>query len=395
MSDTPTAPTGDHDVREPTSPDNTTDEHQHPQRLELTIHHRNTPHTLTLPATATLHDLTLHLEHHLNIPASHQKLLITPPPPRHLIPGTLKPPLPATQAALPLTTTLPLTSPRFKLTILGSPVPEVTTLNAQGAAQAAREHRRLTTHAQYAATATPSAVSASLSRIHTLSSHDPTSQYTFHRLVPLAHLPNPQRSHAFLARLRDDPGIRSAMRLHQFSVPVLTEMDPVEHTTAHSRTLGLNRNKGEVIELRLRTDAYDGYRDYRTIRKTLCHELAHCVHSEHDRLFWALTARIEREVERGDYTRSGRVLGANAGGAGGDEFYNPGEWEAVQREGLVVDEKGWTGGSFVLGADGGSVGESSGQGTGGGGGGGSMREILAKAAEERMKRERERERDGQ
>ncbi|PYI27221.1 WLM-domain-containing protein [Aspergillus indologenus CBS 114.80] len=385
MSDTPTPPTGDHD---------------HPQQLELTIHHRNTPHTLTLPATATLHDLTLHLEHHLHIPAAHQKLLITPPPPRHLIPGTLKPPLPATQAALPLTTTLPLTSPRFKLTLLGAPAPDVTTLHAQGAAHAAGEHRRRTTHAQYAATATPAAVAAARSRIHTISSgSDPTAQYTFHRLVPLAHLPDPPRSHAFLARLRDDPGIRAAMRRHRFSVPVLTEMDPAEHTTAHARTLGLNRNHGEVIELRLRTDAYDGYRDYRTIRKTLCHELAHCVHSEHDRLFWELTARIEREVESADYTRSGRVLGANAGGAGGDEFYNPAEWEAVQREGLVVDEKGWTGGSFVLGADGASVGESSGPGTGGGGGGGggggSMREILAKAAEERMKRDRERERDGQ
>ncbi len=63
-------------------------------------------------------------------------------------------------------------------------------------------------------------------------------------------------------------------------------MDPAEHTTSESRTLGLNRNKGEVIELRLRTDAYDGYRDYRTIRKTLCHELAHGVFSEHDRDVW-------------------------------------------------------------------------------------------------------------
>ncbi|RAK71635.1 putative zinc metalloproteinase, partial [Aspergillus fijiensis CBS 313.89] len=296
----------------------------------------------------------------------------------------------------PLLTTLPLTSPRFKLTVLGSPSPEITALNAQGADRAARERLRRTTHAQYAATATPAAVASSLSRIHTLSSGaaDPQQQYTFHRLLPLPHLPNPQRSHDFLARLRDDPGIRSAMRLHKFSVPVLTEMDPVEHTTAHSRTLGLNRNKGEVIELRLRTDAYDGYRDYRTIRKTLCHELAHCVHSDHDRLFWELTGQIEREVERGDYTRSGRVLGVNSRGVGGggvvDEFYNPGEWEEVQRDGLVVDEKGWTGGSFVLGAEGGSEGEGGTRSQAQATGGGSMREILAKAAEERMKRERER-----
>ncbi|KKK13300.1 zinc metalloprotein, partial [Aspergillus ochraceoroseus] len=95
------------------------------------------------------------------------------------------------------------------------------------------------------------------------------------------------------------------MHKHRFSVPLLTEMNPAEHTTTESRTLGLNRNKGEVIELRLRTDAYDGYRDYRTIRKTLCHELAHCVHSEHDRDFWDLTAQIEREVERADWKGAG------------------------------------------------------------------------------------------
>ncbi|PYH48458.1 putative zinc metalloproteinase [Aspergillus saccharolyticus JOP 1030-1] len=305
-----------------------------PDQLQLTIHHRNKPHTLTLPSTATLHDLTLALETTLNIPTHHQKLLITPP--SASLPGTLKPPLPPSHATLSLSTTLPLTSPRFKLTIFGTPSADIQTLNAQGATQSAREQRRRTTHAQYAATATPASVASSLSRIHTLSSPSgtPDAQYTFHRLLPLPHLPNPARSLDFLTRLRDDPGIRSAMRIHKFSVPLLTEMDPIEHTTSHSRTLGLNRNKGEVIELRLRTDAYDGYRDYRTIRKTLCHELAHCVHSDHDRLFWELTSRIEKEVERGDYTRSGRVLGAGAGaGVGMDEFYNPGEWEETLREG--------------------------------------------------------------
>lgn len=50
-------------------------------------------------------------------------------------------------------------------------------------------------------------------------------------------------------------------------------MDPLSNTqSSHegtTRLLGLNRNRGEVIELRLRTDAYDGYRDYKTIRNTL------------------------------------------------------------------------------------------------------------------------------
>ena len=173
------------------------------------------------------------------------------------------------------------------------------------------------------------------------------------------------------------------MSKHKFSVPVLTEMDPALHTTMDSRTLGLNRNKGEVIELRLRTDAYDGYRDYRTIRKTLCHELAHCVFSEHDRDFWDLTNQIEKEVETADWKGGGKRLTEM-------DFYNPGDWEN-ERDEEIVDEKGWTGGEFVLGGIGGRSegGRAAGGNAAGGGHVESRRELLAKAAEERMKKQRE------
>lgn len=144
-------------------------------------------------------------------------------------------------------------------------------------------------------------------------------------------------------------------------------MNPAEHTTMDSRTLGLNRNKGEVIELRLRTDAYDGYRDYRTIRKTLCHELAHCEVSEHNREFWDLTGQIEKEVERADY------WGGKGRSVGDEEFYNPVDWEEMGSEG-VVDHGGWTGGEFVLGGLNSSAGE-----------GLTRREIMARAAESRTK----------
>ncbi|EHK99109.1 putative Ubiquitin and WLM domain-containing protein [Glarea lozoyensis 74030] len=147
------------------------------------------------------------------------------------------------------------------------------------------------------------------------------------------------------------------MRDHQFTVGLLTEMNPVEHTQSNhegtSRTLGLNRNQGEVIELRLRTDA-----------NTLCHELAHNVHGPHDRKFWDLCKQIEKEVDLA--TSSGRTIGER------EEYYDGGHGEDVD------DHGGWTGGEFVVG---GSV--------AGGGGGLSRREVLAKAAEERMKRLRE------
>lgn len=145
------------------------------------------------------------------------------------------------------------------------------------------------------------------------------------------------------------------------------------HTTHESRTLGLNRNRGEVIELRLRTDAYDGYRDYKTIRKTLCHELSHNVWGEHDRNFWELTKEIEREVERNDWSRGGNTVGGH-----GAEFYNP-EDEGIDDEDFL-DEGGWTGGEFVLGGLGGSGGAQQGL---------SRRDIMAKAAEERARKAKE------
>jgi len=150
-------------------------------------------------------------------------------------------------------------------------------------------------------------------------------------------------------------------------------MDPAEHTTHESRTLGLNRNKGEVIELRLRTDAYDGYRDYNTIRKTLCHELAHNVFGDHDRDFWNLCGQVEREVESGDWRSGGHRVSE-------EEFYTP-QLSDGRGEG-VADHGGWTGGEYVLGV-GASVAQSGAQGRVEPL---SRREVLAKAAEERAKR---------
>ena len=331
--------------------------------MTLTVHHSGTTYSFTLPHTATLQDLASNAAATLNIPVENQKFLAAPKP------GLLKPPFPATK----LDSLLQLDSPRFKVTLLGSPSEVVESLNAQGTEAKRRAAAR--DSARAAAASTSRRPARSTGGVHTLTSSNSSNNYTFHRLVPLNFLPNPSKSVTFLARLRDDPGIRSAMAKHRFSVPVLTEMDPAEHTTMSSRTLGLNRNRGEVIELRLRTDAYDGYRDYRTIRKTLCHELAHCVFGEHDDNFWALTRQIEKEVDTADYRSNGKRLTDQ-------EFYDPGDWERSSRE-EHIDERGWTGGEYVLGGLGNSSGSAS------KGGAESRREILAKAAEERMRRQRE------
>ncbi|GAB7366636.1 hypothetical protein MBLNU230_g8619t1 [Neophaeotheca triangularis] len=332
----------------PSPPDD--DQDSPPPALELTILLHNKPITLPFHSTtATIQDLSETVSTLLQIPPSNQKFLITPKT------GLLKPPFP--NPSLPLSD---LTTK--KILLLGTTTTELSNL------ETALESRRLQIQARQKSLSAGRKTTAYKSVDSAKTQAE--ARYTFHSIKPLPYLPNPARSKQYLETLASDPGIKAAMRKHQFSVGLLTEMDPVMHTTHESKTLGLNRNRGEVIELRLRTDGGDGYRDYKVIRKTLCHELAHNVHGEHDRKFWDLMKVIETEVERGDWTRGGRSVGGQ-----GAEFYNPGD-EGVG-EGEFEDEGGWVGGEYVLGG-GGSAGE-----------GLSRRDVIARAAEERVKRQRE------
>jgi len=313
------------------------------QPISITFTHHGTPHTYTFPPTSTLTDLSTRIHANLSIPPTNQKFVITPKL------GVLKPPFPTPSP--PLTTLL-----SKKILLLAPTAAEIATLTPPS--YPSNPHLKPSTPTRH--------------RDWRKTQEEAT--YTFHTLLPLPHLPHPSRSLALLSRLRSDPGIITTMRLHKFSVGLLTEMNPADHTTHSGKTLGLNRNRGEVIELRLRTDAYDGYRDYKTIRDTLCHELAHCVWGEHDGRFWQLTREIEREVREGDWRSGGRAVSDEV-------FYDPQDREGSGGE---VDGGGWSGGEYVLG----------GGGEGGAGAGApaqtlSRREIMAKAAEERMKRQRE------
>ena len=74
------------------------------------------------------------------------------------------------------------------------------------------------------------------------------------------------------------------MQKHQWKVGILAEMYPEGLVGQDEVTiLGLNTNKGQKIELRLRTDDLQGFRKIQSIKKTLYHELAHNEHGPHDR----------------------------------------------------------------------------------------------------------------
>ena len=329
-------------------------EQEEGQQQIISVSYRSAQFRYAFDDEETLVDFADTIAQDFGIELHRLKLLVTPKP------GLVKEPFP--QVLLRDVVALG----RYKVLAIGSSTKEIDAINSA----VAKGRRMVLRGGRGTTTTTPKAAVYRDSR-----KIQEEAQYTFHTIRPLPYLPNPEKSARFLERLRDDPGIKASMRAHKFSVPLLTEMNPAEHTTHESRTLGLNRNKGEVIELRLRTDAYDGYRDYKVIRKTLCHELAHCVWGDHDRNFWNLTNQIEQEVERADWKHGGKTLG-------NEEFYNPGDDGGESEH---MDHGGWTGGEFVLGGSG----QARGGGDDDGGNEGlSRREILAKAAMSRLEKQK-------
>ncbi|KAI7885778.1 WLM-domain-containing protein [Lichtheimia hyalospora FSU 10163] len=177
-------------------------------------------------------------------------------------------------------------------------------------------------HAQRIKPAAPSTTSSSSD-----------TRYTFHRLTVIDEFPQPERARAILEKLRDDRGIRGIMQQRKWSVGELTELTPFEKTI-----LGYNRNAGQLIALRLRTDDLSGFRSYNAIRKVLLHELTHNVWGEHDDNFHALNRQLNKDVVTLDWTaHGGHALNAN-----GADFYEP---EDINDSYTTS----WQGGSYRLG----------------------------------------------
>lgn len=118
---------------------------------------------------------------------------------------------------------------------------------------------------------------------------------------------NPPPSEALrrMHRLAADPGIVAIMKKHRWRVGIMTELAPVGYVGVSPKCLlGFNKNQGEEISLRLRTDDLKGFRKYDSIKKTLLHELAHMIYTEHDANFYALDKQLNQEAASLDWTRS-------------------------------------------------------------------------------------------
>ena len=130
-------------------------------------------------------------------------------------------------------------------------------------------------------------------------------KYGFKSIETLPGLPDEATARSILTELARDPGIRFVMDKYKWTVGTLCEMYPEGYVgVSDVCVMGLNQNRGNRIFLRLRTDDLRGFRKILSIRKVLFHELAHNRHDDHNDDFYRLMREIEREAERGDWTRS-------------------------------------------------------------------------------------------
>jgi hypothetical protein len=131
-----------------------------------------------------------------------------------------------------------------------------------------------------------------------------SSEYGFGKTETLPNLPQAVKAREIFTALANDPGVKACMAKHKWKVGSLAELYP-EGKVGESEVcvMGLNRNKGQQILLRIRTDDLRGFRKMLSIREVLYHELAHNIHSEHDGDFYQLMRQIKRECLEMDWTK--------------------------------------------------------------------------------------------
>ncbi|CAO3644799.1 unnamed protein product [Cunninghamella blakesleeana] len=196
-------------------------------------------------------------------------------------------------------------------------------------------------------------------------------KYTFHSISVLPEFPHQQdKAREILQRLKDDRGIKAIMRHYKWSVGQLIELSPFEKSI-----LGYNRNNGQLIALRLRTDDLTGFRSYDSIRKVLLHELTHNIWNDHDDNFHKLNRQLNKDVVNMDWSaHGGHLLNKNG------SYYQPDEDENEENSAIT-----WEAGVYRLGGSQTSqdIGLSI----------ESRRELIARAALSRLTKEEEQEMD--
>jgi hypothetical protein len=292
--------------------------------MDLQVSYRGKPLQLpaALPADATLAQLSALIEQASGIDAAGQKLLcrgskLAPPPlPLHAE-GTGAGSTPLTSLGV---------QPGDKIMLVGadaesrrqmaqSLVAAEATAEARRAAQQAQRLKRFRASGRgggSGAGAPPSA--GCFQQLRVLRGHAPDARG---RLCQL-DTPPPEAAMELLQRLASDRGVVAIMKQRGWRVGLLAEFPPADGAVGvdNGCLLGFNKNRGQEIGLRLRTDRLDGLRPFEVIMKTLLHELTHMVHDDHNVHFRELNSQLARERIALDWTRS---AGAVAGGGGDND----------------------------------------------------------------------------
>lgn len=285
--------------------------------MHITFVHRGKEFGVDLPATASVQEMQERIAGETRVLPEHQKLLARQG-------AALQRVLRSGMAACTSIADVPLQA-GTRITVLVAPQAEVEHVRAQEPGwqrqTAPRQlHPSLLRGARPRNTASPT-------------THPVFGSIAVHPATPASH-PVHGRVRRYLERLAGDAAVLHVCRSHGYTVGTLTELLPHEHP----HLLGLNENAGQRILLRVRTDAADGMRDYKTTRRVLMHELAHNEIPEHPPAFKILNSRLNSEVDA--YERSVRE-GTHV--LGGTDVYEP---QGALGE---VGAGKYGGGSYVLG----------------------------------------------
>ncbi|KAJ2697720.1 hypothetical protein H4218_003750 [Coemansia sp. IMI 209128] len=275
--------------------------------LAFSVSHRGNAVQFSVDGSQTLGDLRQRLEEQFGVAPQQQRLLLK---------GEVG--APSAGDSMLIASLIPASS---RVVLIGTPATEL----AEHLKSSERREEGRANYDKYRAT--------TVFRTRDSAEH---SEHGFLKFETLPGLPHQASALAMLRRLARDEGVRGIMRKRQYSVGVLRELHPNERTI-----LGYNRNRGEVIALRLRTDDLDGFRDYVDVRKVLMHELAHMVWDEHDERFHRLNHELCQELDELDWTRRGQTVGGGAPSSG------PRFQQTTVED--SVDGGALTSGGFVLG----------------------------------------------
>ncbi|KAJ2888791.1 hypothetical protein FB639_000399 [Coemansia asiatica] len=278
------------------------------------IGYKKTIHEFNTPANTTLGELRKQIGHIYGIEPDNQRLILKG---RVLSRNS-------NSDELVVETLIPANS---QLLLIGTPAAQIEQLYDREQ----RHKEAETNYERYRATSAD--VQRTRPKFGSLDSKD--TKYTFHSFATLPNLPNREQAMGILTRLAEDEGVRQIMLKREYSVGVLRELHPAERTI-----LGYNRNRGQVIALRLRADDLDGFRTYESIREVLMHELAHMVWDEHDDNFHRLNREHCREVIELNWTLRGQTIG----GPNAPRYYEPKSEDAASVDGGSLRHSG-----FVLG----------------------------------------------